>query len=267
MRSLLGLIILVFLLGQSFDSFGQKKKKKKFNNSFYDENAKPPNGFLVDFSYGVHMPFADMAENYIYNFSLGGKIQYILSNNLAFGLVGDFQFVDGDVRTDVLSSLREPEGFIIDRFGQLTDAQLGQRGFFLGASVSYLIPVFKKYKRSGIEVRFEGGYQQHWMRIEILGGEVFGLTGDYKNGYDRMTTGFAMRQYIGYRHLDKNRLLNFFGGFDIMEAFTKNRRGYNFDTMQADTKDRIDILLGFRIGITLPIYIYTPETQEDVRFY
>jgi hypothetical protein len=76
-----------------------------------------------------------------------------------------------------------------------------------------------------------------------------------------------MRQYVGYRHLDKNRLLNFFGGFDIMQAFTKNRRGYNFDTRQEDTKDRIDILLGFRIGVTLPIYIYTPETQEDVRYY
>jgi hypothetical protein len=61
--------------------------------------------------------------------------------------------------------------------------------------------------------------------------------------------------------------LNFFGGFDIMQAFTRNRRGYNFDTQKEDTKDRIDILVGVRIGITLPIYIYTPETQEDVRFY
>jgi len=264
MRSIFGLVTLLLVVCQVTDTFGQRKSRKEYK--IVDENAKPPSGFLVDFSYGVHLPFADMAENFKYNFTLGGKVQYILSNNVAFGLVGEFQFVD-DMKTDVVSNLRDDEGFLIDRFGQLSDVQLGQRGFFLGASVSYLIPVFKKYKRSGIEVRFEGGYQQHWVRIEVIGGEVFALSGDYKNGYDRMTSGFAMRQYIGYRHLDKNRMLNFFGGFDIMEAFTKNRRGYNFDTMREDTKDRIDILVGFRIGLTLPIYIYTPETQEDVKYY
>jgi len=264
MRSLLGLIFVVLFLAQGTTTFAQKKKKNI--NQVFDENAKPPQGVLVDFSYGIHLPFADMAENFIYNFSLGGKVQYIFSNNLSVGLVGDFQFSE-DIKTDVVAPLRDEEGLLIDEFGQLSDVQLGQRGFFLGASVSYLIPVFKKYKRSGIEVRFEGGYQQHWVRIQLVGSKVYGLEGDYRKGYDRMTSGFGMRQYIGYRHLDKNRLLNFYGGFDIMEAFTQNRRGFNFDTGQADTKDRVDILIGFRIGITLPIYIYTPETQEDIRFY
>lgn len=232
----------------------------------YTVGAKPPMGFLIDFSYGVQLPLADMRENFKYNFNLGGKVQYILSNNLAFGLVGDWQFVD-DIKTDVVANLREEEGFIIDRFGELSDVQLGQRGFFLGASVSYLIPLFEKNKRSGIEVRFEGGYQQHWVRIEVLGGDIYGLSSKYKKGYDRMTTGLALRQYVGYRHLDKKRLLNFFGGFDLMQAFTRNRRGFNFDTGQEDTRNRIDILVGFRLGLTLPLYIYTPNTQDDMRFY
>lgn len=263
MRQLIGFIFLFLLISFSQDAFGQKKRKEY---RIYDENAKPPSGFLIDFSYGVHLPFADMAENFFLNFSLAGKVQYIFPNNLAFGLVGDYQFLDY-TKTDVISNLREGEGFLIDRFGELTDVQFGMRGFFLGASVSYLIPVWKKNKRSGIEFRLEGGYEQHWVRIEVIGSQVFGLTGDYLKGYDRTTTGFAMRQYIGYRHLDKKRLLNFFGGVELMEAFTQNRRGYNFDTQKEDTRDRVDLLLGFKIGITLPIYIYTAETQEDVRFY
>ncbi len=262
MRCLGVFCFFLLLFFNVYSSLGQSSEE----NISYTEKIKPPSGFLIDFSYGIHLPFADMAENFKYNFSLAGKVQYIMPNNLILGLVGDYQFVD-DVKTDVVSSLREKEGFLIDRFGQLSDVQLGQRGFFLGVSVSYLIPVFKKYKRSGIEVRFEGGYEQHWVRIEVIGGEVFALSGDYKKGYDRMTSGFAMRQYIGYRHLDKNRMLNFFGGFDFMQAFTKNRRGFNFDTMMVDDKDRVDLLIGFRIGVTLPIYIYTPETQEDVKFY
>lgn len=256
------LILFVLLLGQTA-SFGQKKVRE---HKVFDPNAKPPSGFLVDFSYGFHVPLADMARYYTFNFSLGGKIQYILSNNLTFGVVGDYQFFD-NTRSDVLANLREAEGYIIDRFGQLTDVKYGMRGFFLGASISYIIPVLKNYKRSGIEVRFEGGYEQHWLDILPIGSEIFGLSGNYKKGYDRMHSGFAMRQYIGYRHLDKNRLLNFFGGIDFMEAFTVNRRGYNFDTRQKDSDGKIDILFGIRVGITLPIYIYTPETQEDVRFY
>lgn len=251
-------ICMVGLLGWSSSLVAQTK---------YEPIAsKPPSGILIDFSYGVHLPLADMAENFEFNFSLGGKIQYIMSNNLAIGIVGDYQFAE-QIKTDVVANLREPNGFLIDRTGQLTEVQMGQRGFFLGGSISYLIPVLKNYKRSGIEVRFEAGYQQHWVQIDILGSEVFGLSGDYVKGYDRMTTGFAMRQYIGYRHLDKNRLLNFYAGVDLMEAFTRNRRGFNYDQMMPDTKDRLDLLLGFRVGITLPIYIYTPETEDDVRFY
>lgn len=242
------------------------KKKLKEAKYDFDFDAKSPAGVLIDFSYGMQMPLADMRENFKYNFALAGKVQYIFSNNIALGLVGDWQFVD-DIKTDVVANLREEEGFLIDRFGELSDVQLGQRGFFLGASISYLIPMFKKYKRSGIEVRFEAGYQQHWVRIEVLGAEVYGLSDEYKRGYDRMTSGPAIRQYIGYRHLDKNRLLNFFGGFDLMQAFTKNRRGFNFDTGQADTSNRIDMLVGFRVGLTIPLYIYTAETQDDMRFY
>lgn len=259
------LFICLFLVVHQTNVTAQKKNI--FDENLPNENnTKPPSGFLIDFSYGVQMPLADMAENFVYNFNLAGKIQYILSNNLMLGLVGDYQFSD-DIKQDIVSNLRESEGFLIDRFGQLSDVQLGQRGFFLGGSVSYLLPVLKNYKRSGIEIRLEGGYLQHWIRMEVLGGEVFGLSGDYYKGYDRMTSGFALRQYIGYRHLDKNRLLNFFGGFDFMQAFTKNRRGFNFDTMQSDTKDRIDVLIGFRVGITLPIYIYTADTQEEIRFF
>lgn len=238
------------------------------SSSFDEANTgnRPPQGVLFDFSYGAHLPLGDFSENFDYMFSLGGKAQFIFSNNLAIGIIGDHLFADA-IGRDVVANLREEEGFIIDRFGELAEVQQGMRGFFVGASISYLIPMLKNYKRSGIEVRFEGGYLQHWIRFRTIGGQIFGLSGDYLRGYDRMTSGAAFRQYIGYRHLARNRLFNFYGGFDFMQAFTRNRRGFNFDTGQADTKNRIDLLVGFRVGLTIPIYIYNPETQDDTRFY
>ena len=252
---LLGLCCSSLLLAQRSSSFDEANK-----------GVKPPQGVLLDFSYGVHLPLGDLAENFNYMFTLGGKAQFIFSNNLAFGLVGDHFFSDA-IGRDVVSNLREEEGFIIDRFGELADVQQGMRGFFLGGSVSYLLPMLKNYKRSGIEVRFEGGYLQHWIRFRTIGGQIPALSGDYVRGYDRMTSGVAFRQYIGYRHLARNRLFNFYGGFDFMQAFTRNRRGFNFDTGEADTKNRLDLLVGFRVGLTIPIYIYSIDTQQDTRFY
>ena len=243
-----------------------QKTKKKIDNTIDDPTAKPPRGILIDVNYGMHLPLADMAEYYKYNFTLGGKVQYLMSNNFMFGFTGEYQFSD-EIGKDVVSNLREPDGSIIDKFGTYSDVSLGQRGFYLGGTVGYLIPVLKNTKRSGIEVRLSGGYLQHWVEIEVIGSEVFALGGDYKKGYDRLTSGFAMSQYIGYRHLDKGGLLNFFGGFDFMEAFTRNRRGYNFDTRQEDNRDKIDILIGFRVGLAIPFYFYSAQTQQETRFY
>ena len=257
-------ILLVFMIGWGLMSYAQRDSVK---TDFFAQRATAPKGFVIDVSYGMQLPLADMAEHFLYSFSIGGGVQYILPNNLMLGLCGDYMFSD-EIARDIISNLRESEGFLIDRFGRLTDVRLGQRTFFLGASIAYLIPVFKKYKRSGIEIRFESGYLQHWINIEVLGSEVFGLSGEYIKGYDRMTSGFAMRQYIGFRHLDKKRLINLFIGVNILEGFTQNRRNVNFDTMLVDDKNRIDVQIGFKLGLSSPFYLYSIASDlDDIRYY
>jgi hypothetical protein len=243
--------------------WGQNKRTE----TIIPTEGKPPGAFMVDIEYGMHLPMADMAEYFKYNFSLGGKIQYLFPNNLILGLTGHYQFGD-EVGKDVVSNLREPGGSIIDKFGTYSDVSLGQRGFFIGGTVGYLIPLLKKHKRSGLEFRVSGGYWQHWVNIEVIGSEVFALTDDYLRGYDRMTSGFGMSQYVGYRHLDKGGLLNFFGGFEFMQGFTQNRRGFNYDTGEADTAPKLDLLVGFKVGIAIPFYTYTADTEmDDMRYY
>ncbi len=255
---LLGLLPITGLLAQEIPKDSTKAPRPYV--------PKMSRGFLFDFSYGIQLPFADMATNFEYNFNLGGKIQYILPSNWMLGLQGEWQF-GTKVKTDVVANLREPDGSIMDKFGTLSDVNLEQRGIFFGATVGYILPLFSKNRRSGLEFRYTLGYQRHWVRIEVLGSEILSLTDEYKKGYDRMSDGFAMQQYIGYRHLDKRSLLNFFGGFDFGQAFTKNRRGFNYDLNQEDTKMKIDVLIGFRLGLTLPIYLYSTDTENEIYFY
>jgi len=60
--------------------------------------------------------------------------------------------------------------------------------------------------------------------------------------------------------LTHNHRINFFAGFDFTEAFTQSRRDINFDTMRKDDENRLDLLVGFRVSWTVPLYLGTkPE--------
>ncbi len=74
----------------------------------------------------------------------------------------------------------------------------------------------------------------------------------------------TINEFIGYLFLGKTRILNFYAGFEFVQAWTKNRRDVNFDTGEKDDKLRFDILTGFKIGWVIPLYKRTPS---DYYFY
>jgi hypothetical protein len=81
------------------------------------------------------------------------------------------------------------------------------------------------------------------------------LTGNYKKGYDRLTNGLAINEFIGYQMLSTNKRVNFYFGFEFTQGFTQSRRDFDFDTRSADTQKRFDSLMGIRAGWILPFYV------------
>ena len=53
--------------------------------------------------------------------------------------------------------------------------------------------------------------------------------------------------------------MNFYFGFELYQAFTKNRRTYNYDLMEKVDVKRQDFLNGFRIGWVIPLYEKLPN--------
>ena len=78
--------------------------------------------------------------------------------------------------------------------------------------------------------------------------DVVSLTDEHKKGYDRFSLGLAANGFAGYLFLSKNRLLNFFGGFDYTVGWTKSLRKFNFDTNKTDTETHKNVLYGIRLG-------------------
>ena len=235
--------------------FGQRGESAKTDQSGV---------LLFNLSYGGQVPGGDLADRFGINGYLGAGLDYLLANNWAFGFEGHILF-GSEVKNDVLSILRNPEGGIYADNGTLAEVTLRERGFYLGAHLGKLIPVSAANRRSGIRINLGAGLLQHKVRVqEDPQAFVPQIAGDNKKGYDRLTNGLALNQFIGYQYLSKNRRINFFVGFDLTQAFTQNRRSWNFDTLGVDTAKRLDLLFGFRAGWSLPFYL--GEDPEEI-FY
>jgi hypothetical protein len=213
------------------------------------------NGMLFKLSYGAHRPSGDLADRFGNHFSIGSGLDLLLTEqNWIAGF--DFSYYFGSqVNEDVLANLRTNQGFIIGNDRSYADIQLRMRGFYTGVHIGKLISLGFANPRSGIRATVGVGLMQHKIRIQDDPvRNVPQLSNDYKKGYDRLTNGLAFTEFIGYQVLSRNKRVNFYAGFEFTQAFTQNRRDFNFDTMAKDETERLELNAGFRIGWILPFY-------------
>lgn len=214
--------------------------------------------------YGFQVPGGDLADRFGRSGGLGLKMEYLFKSNWSLSLETNFYF-GRFVKEDPLKDLRDPDSLFIGNNSSQSQLVLRERGIYFGGTVGKLIPVLKNNKRSGIKIELGVGLLQHKIRLQDDPESFVPIAGgDYKKGFDRLSNGLAFRQFIGYQHLAKNRLINCYAGFEFIQAFTQNRRSYNFDIMGPDDTERFDTLTGFKVGWILPFYIF--EKGEDVYY-
>lgn len=213
----------------------------------------------LNFSYGAHLPGADWAERYGFHFSVGGGIEYITHpKNYIYGVESNYLF-GGIVHENILEPLLNEQGEIVGNDLQFADVNLRQRGLYTGFYVGKLFNTHSKNKKEGIRVTLGGGYLWHKIRIQDDFDTAPQFFGDYRKGYDRLTDGLGLTQFIGYQKLAQNRRANFMIGLEFLQAITSSVRDYNFDTrMLTAGERRIDLRFGIRAAWTLPFYISQP---------
>ncbi len=214
---------------------------------------------FIGISYSYQIPDGDLVKNYGPNSNIGGNFLIKTKKNWIYGFDGSFLFGNNVKDTTVLDKIKTSQGQVINQDGKFAEIFFYERGYSVSARGGKIFSFKKSNPNSGIMLLSGIGFLQHKMRIEITGNNVPELTREYRKGYDRLSNGLALSQFLGYQYLGSNRLINFFGGIEMMAAFTKNRRGYNYDTMQYDNKTRTDLLYGFRFGWILPLYKKLPK--------
>jgi hypothetical protein len=210
-------------------------------------------------SFAIQLPGGNLADRFGYNFNVGGSLIRKLKSNWMFAIEGQFLFGDQVNENHILDSISTQQGFVIGTNGGYADIFLYERGFHFLMKAGKVFPVFSPNSNSGLMATVGLGLLQHKVRIQNDDENAPQVLGDYVKGYDRLTNGLSITESIGWLYLGKNHIANFTFGFEFTQAFTKNRRSWNFDEMRKDDTSRVDLLYGFRAAWIIPFYGRKPK--------
>lgn len=251
------LYLLIFV--NIFSVAAQKKGKSIL------EAIENKHNLNLNFHYAFQVPSADLAKMYGNSMATGGGIEYF---NWKTGIIAgaeSWYMWGNDVRIDPLRNIRSSEGEVLAE-QSFAPIVLKERGFFVGGHLGKLFRLHLNQKYlGGIRLTLGSGLLQHKIRIQDdQNYSAPQVAGFYKNGYDRLTNGLAINGFVGYQMMSFNRRTNFFAGLEWTKGFTKNRRGFNFDTRTIDNQTRNDLLFGIRVGWILPIF--ATENADKIEY-
>lgn len=242
--SIFGLFLFQNVCAQKFPEHAEQPTDDGINSK--------SRAFLVHLAYGTHLPGADFAERFGRSNTIGGGIDFLMKNNVFIGVDGHYLFGQ-KVKEDVLAPITTDSGLIVGN--NMTPAQvvLRQRGQYLGGQIGKIF-TFGAKQRAGLRVVVGAGVLRHKIRVQDDAGTLTQLTGEYAKGYDRLTGGLALNQFLGYQFLGKTRTINFFAGLEFNQGFTKSLRDWDFAEKKKLEGTRTDLRWGIRVGWTMPIY-------------
>ncbi|MDD3877879.1 MAG: hypothetical protein PHT69_14755 [Bacteroidales bacterium] len=214
-------------------------------------------GAQANFSY--EFPGGDMALRFGSNANVGGGFFLKTKSNFLFNLEGNYLFGEVINEDTLFHQIKTSGGYIVDGDGMYADVRTYERGFTIMAKAGRIFRIFNDNPNSGLALMIGGGFLQHKIRIENPGQTVPQINGDYKMGYDKLTNGPALSQYLGYVHYSDKRIFNFSFGFEFTQAFTKAYRNYDFDYMGKDLRSRIDLLYGIKLSWMIPFNKRIPK--------
>lgn len=239
-----------------------EKEEKKFRTA--QDQAKV---MMICFSYAGQWPFGHMQERFGYNNNVGFALNYKMKRNFTIGAEGNFLFGEKVRESGVLSAIATSTGEHISVDGSVNTISLAERGWQMKVLFGKIIPLSSKLLNTGIYLQTGLGFLQHKIYINVREERYPQLDKTYRKGYDRLTNGFCISQLIGGVFLRQKSFISLYGGFNVDVAFTKNRRNWNFDLHGPDNRNRVDVLLGFKLCWVIPVFLKENEQEEKFYYY
>lgn len=249
-------VVLFFLLGTC-------KMASAQDDIFGKEKTPQRKGFIFGVNAGFDIPFGDMARRFGLSYRIGPSILYKTKSSWMFGVKGDWIFGNQMKDDSLMWNIKDRDGVFLTNQGDRQGVGTFERGYAIGLMAGKILALDKSNLNSGILILTGVGFIQHKINIFDRDQVVTQLNKQYKKGYDRLTNGIYVEQFVGYNNFDRHGLLNFHIGLDVLVGFTQGRRDYQYDLMRKDDKNRLDILFGIRGGWYVPLF---RKKSEEVFF-
>lgn len=191
-------------------------------------------------------------------FGAGAHVKF--RSNWYTGVNANFAFGLTLKEPGVLSNLLTPAGQLIDNEGQVALLTLSGRSGLFTVDGGRLFPMRGRNPNTGVLLMVGVGSVHHRVHFENTENRITQLEQPYLSGYDRLTWGVAVREFVGYWHMSDNGLVNWFGGVEWWQGQTWPQRPMNFDTQQVEVGPRRDAFVSVQAGWIFHIYKRsTPE--------
>lgn len=209
---------------------------------------------LITVHYGFQIPGNDLEKRFGVNSNLGASVLFKTKKNWIAGL--EYNYIFGNIikEDSVLRMISTSDGGIISDKGIYADLKQFERGYYTNLKFGKIFSFNRPNPNSGIIVMGSAGFLQHKLRTEVTDNIAPQLFGDYKKGYDRLTNGLNITEFIGYMYLGNDRLVSFYAGIEFLQAWTQSRRSWDYDRMGQDKSKRFDTMYGIKVGWIIPLY-------------
>ena len=213
---------------------------------------------FISASYSYQIPGGDLVKRFGNNSNVGLSFNIKDKKNFIYGFEFNFIFGNDVKEKNLFDSIACKDGFIIDGNGEPAVVKIYERGFFLAPKFGKIFKGLGPNPNSGIMFTISPGFLQHKIRIENPHNTAPQLKGDYRKGYDRLCNGFALNEFLGFVYLGNKRLINLIAGFDFTQAFTQDRRSFDYEMQKQITTKRLDLYYGIKVYWLIPFYRRTP---------
>lgn len=201
----------------------------------------------VTANFGVSLPMADL-KRYSGFSQAGASFLIKFKNNAILSAEGVTLFTNKHKGESPLQSILNSNGTITDGDGNPAQFAIGVRGMQLQVRGGYICSKFAHNPNSGITVSAGVIFFQSKYWIDQRGNNAHQIMNDYVKGYDKLSSGFGLSQFIGYTYYHNKNFWNVYAGIEFSEAWTKDRRDWDFALMKKNDVSYFDAAATFKIG-------------------
>lgn len=242
---------LSFLWGQQEEKQPIKKIKK----------FEPNNAVLIVPYYTAQFPFGKVADRFGFNSLFGAHLSYKTKTNWLVGAEGAFLYGTKVKEGYVLNNISTSAGLFVTQYNDLTSVKLEEHGGVAKFTFGKIVPFVSKYPDAGFLWMMGIGFLQHKIAINVKAKELPQLASDYKKGYDRLSNGPVISEFVGATFMARRKYLSAYLGLQFDLALTQNRRPFDFYEMKKLTGNNVDMFLGIKVGYIIPVFLQTSEKE------